>query len=659
MTFNSPEEMDNYLTEQRNTTLSGQSQYAAAGFDKGHDQMRQKFMAAASQERDKRLVTQATNEVTDSLANTLITVTGSDFKGSQQDAAKTILSQYQKLRQGTHMPGRAAEGALKEVITRAALSGHTELVESLVDSELPGIGTIRNLLGEAPTATLLAQATNKRDQSLRQDIDVQLRDFYRDADEGRLSVEKLDTFANVNEKYLTTPQYMSLLHANRAAQARQEEVRQRVTKQGAIDGSVWGAEQAVRAAVSSGQLWTLRGAERPQVLTATGGLKDFDVDRFAAQEVASMTAGMTPDKASAVWASNDLENPDWKAQFSAGLMNFSSLAGATPGKPVGELNSAAMDSIKLFEQVNRQQPRYLKNMLGEKSYEQYENVSILMSGGMPPNTAAAMAANVDRNDILSDHTRGLVKQVQADTAKMLAEPFYKWGWVQRMFGTNTTGNSVQVASRLGRITELMVRSGMYPDLESARKSAGEYLASPAVSVKVNGFVYMRTELPKAPPGEAPEYWFEKFIDDVVKPEALKHPGIKASEVNLVWSPADNAYRAFAAGVPLTGDGWHQLTYRAADIERRTFTEREQRINSAAVAGEKRLSGQAEQDSYGAWRAARELEMAKSYQLRYGQPGFHSRILSLDAYRRAVADGNEAKNLDELERLYPPRRRPTK
>ncbi len=102
--FNSPQEADQYLTEWRNTTLAGQSKYARAGFDKAYAQTREKLMDGVNRQNDKEWVDTATVQATDFLANTVNKVTGTDFGGTPQEAAKQVLDQYQLMRRTMTLP---------------------------------------------------------------------------------------------------------------------------------------------------------------------------------------------------------------------------------------------------------------------------------------------------------------------------------------------------------------------------------------------------------------------------------------------------------------------------------------------------------------------------------------------------------------------------
>jgi hypothetical protein len=167
--FNSSEEADSYLTEWRNTTLAGQSDYAKAGFDKAYSQTRDKVMEHITKANDVEWVNNAAIQATDFLANSLNTVSGSDFQGTPEEAAAQLMSQYQLMRHTKTLPEAAAKGAMGEMVARMAGSGRKDILDAFLDTEMEGIGKVRGFLGEAKAQTYANQAaySSASDHSIR------------------------------------------------------------------------------------------------------------------------------------------------------------------------------------------------------------------------------------------------------------------------------------------------------------------------------------------------------------------------------------------------------------------------------------------------------------------------------------------------------------
>ncbi|WP_143684842.1 hypothetical protein [Variovorax sp. KK3] len=261
--FNTPAEADQYLTEWRNTTLAGQSKYAQAGFDKAYGQTREKLMDGVNHQNDKEWVDTAAVQATDFLANTVSKVTGADFGGSPQDAAKHVLDQYQLMRHTMTLPEGVRKGALQDVLTRLAGSGHTGVLNVLLDSKLEDIGSVRGFIGETKALTLTNQATSTNDGVQRQRIDEEALPWYQAADKGELNVEKLRAWGTSegNKKYVSAAFIAAIENANQAALARQQRELRASALQIEAGRLEADAQQRTLAAFRGGRLYEVQGVE--------------------------------------------------------------------------------------------------------------------------------------------------------------------------------------------------------------------------------------------------------------------------------------------------------------------------------------------------------------------------------------------------------------
>ncbi|HYW57973.1 MAG TPA: hypothetical protein VE934_13490 [Polaromonas sp.] len=605
--FKDPTEIDNYLTENRNTVLSGQSQYASAGFDKGYANLRTNLMANVAKVNDKAIVERAVNEASDSLSNKLLEVTSGDFKGTPQEAAGALLAHYDVLRRTKVMPDAGGKAALTEVITRAAASGKTGLLASLLDTELPAVGTVRSFLGETKAATLTAQAGSQFDQGQRQRIDEEVLPFMQQSDSGTLNVDKFMAWAqsDANKKYTSASMIHSITRANMAAQAQQYKELQKAQIQGAVLASEHEAMKRVDAAMTNGTLWTVQGTANPTVLTTSGDTKDFNVKKYAEDSLTRRTQGMPFDQQVSAWAMNGLANPDWENQMKAGLFNLSSIGVDSKGKPTGELNEAGTKAIELFKQLDGTNPDYAKQVAGDTAYKRFSDIAFLTHLGRAPADAASIASNVASGAISGGSGDKIAKQVASEVGKLTDTPWLDWlantrdhvsdfvvnnnprtyarafasgvlgevpgmedaaAWLKPTKANTamrgTTPNTSQVHGLVKRYATLLAHSGQVGDATEALRVAVDYIRRPEVSTQVNGTLYLRSELPASPNASRTQgEWLERFIDAVPKARAkdLKFPG---EAVRLEYDERSRIYRAFVAGVPLTDAGggimaWHK------------------------------------------------------------------------------------------------------
>lgn len=605
--FKDPTEIDSYLTENRNTVLAGQSQYASAGFDKGYANLRTKLMDNVARVNDKAIVEQAATEASDSLSNKLLEVTGGDFKGTPQEAATAVLGHYDVLRRTKVMPDAAAKAALTEAITRAAASGKTDLLASLLNSELPDVGTVRSFLGETKAATLTAQAGSQFDQGQRQRIDEEILPFMQQSDTGSLNVEKFMEWAQSdgNKKYTSASTIHAITRANMASLAHQQKGLEKAQIQGAVLASEHEAMKRVDSAMTNGTLWTVQGTANPTVLTTSGDTKDFNVKKYAEDSLTKRTAGMPFGQQVSAWAMNGLPNPDWENQIKAGLLNLSSIGVDSKGKPTGELNAAGTKAIELFKLLDGTNPDYAKQVAGDTAYKRFSDIAFLTHLGRAPADAASIASNVASGAISGGSGDKIATQVASEVGKLTDTPWLDWlantrdhvadfavnnnpvtygralasgvlrevpgmedaaAWLKPTKANtamrNTTPNTSQVNGLVKRYATLLAHSGQVGDATEALRVAVDYIRRPEVSTQVNGTLYLRSELPPAPDGRGTQAeWLEKFIDAVPKARAkdLKFPG---EAVRLEYDERARIYRAFVAGVPLTdADGglmaWHK------------------------------------------------------------------------------------------------------
>lgn len=612
--FNSTEEADQYLTEWRNTTLAGQSDYAKAGFDKAYVHSRDKVMDQVTKINDAKWVENATTQAGDFLANAFNTVAGSDFKGTPQEAAANLMSQYQLMRHTKTLPDAAAKGAMGEMLVRMAGSGRKDILDAFLNTDMDGIGKVRSFVGESKAMTLTHQATAVDDQSQRQRIDSEMLPWYKAADAGSLNVTKLEAWAAdpANAKYVSSATVHSLTRANMAALADQQRTLDRARIQVAVQESEHKARQHVDAALAQGNLWKVQGTGTPQVITPNGDVREFDVKEYATQALVLRTAGTgremvarwaqgtmpTPqqiERAAAgtgpmplhqqvsLWAQNGLDNPNWKNELSSGFLNLATIGVASKGKPAGQLNETGQRAIALFRELDKVNPDYVRGLVGEKTYERFSDIAFLMHLGRSPDDAAGLTAGAASGAIADSDVGKLTKKVSAQVAMLTEGPWYKPEWAAKIMGENITANTAQVSGALRRYATLLAHSGQYGDAEAAVSTAFSYLAHPAVSGRINGTLYLRSEMPSGPPSRTQEEWFARFITEVPKGRAKELYG-KEQDVRLEWNAASRAYQAYIGGVPLTNADHTLAVYTKENIQK-WYAEKEQAdVLTAAAKG---------------------------------------------------------------------------
>lgn len=567
--FNSTEEADQYLTEWRNTALAGQSEYAVAGFDKAYQQSRGKVLDHVTKSNDAKWVENAAIQATDYLGNSLNKVASADFKGTPEEAAAAIMADYQLLRHTKTLPDAVGKQAITDIVGRAAASGRKDILTALLDSDMEGIGPLRAVLGATQAATFENHATTVFDGQQRKRIDDEVLPFYTQASAGELSASKFREWALApgNKDYISSATIHGIEQANLAALARQQVALDKSRVAGAILAAETEADRRIEAAILMRSLPTVMGTNKPQVVKKSGDVEDLtdkEVQERAEKIAVRRTEGMPFKEQVGVFAQNGLKNPNWEATINAGFFNLNTIGVDSKGKPTGKLNEAGREAVELFKKLDTYGD-YARNLMPEKQYSRFSDIAFLTHMGRSVDDAAGLATAADSGAIAGSDTDKLVKKVHSQVGQIQADPFYKWDWAQRAWGDNTIANTAQMTGTLRRYATLLAHSGQYGDADSAINHAAEYLANPKVSAKVNGTVYLRSELPTGPESRTQEEWFDRYISEVPKARA-RDRGFKDNEVRLEYDPTIRAYRGFVGAVPLENPDNSILVVTKADIQ---------------------------------------------------------------------------------------------
>ncbi|WP_143684841.1 hypothetical protein [Variovorax sp. KK3] len=386
------------------------------------------------------------------------------------------------------------------------------------------------------------------------------------------------------------------------------------------------------------------------------------MDKFITKAGAAMTAKLPFEQQVHAFAANGLDHPDWKNQMQSGYNNLASIRLDAKGKPIGELNEQGKSAIDLFRRMDAVNADYAKGLIGAEVYQRFSDIGFLMHLGKTSSEAASIAANAASGAVLGSDTEKLMKKVKSEVGKLLADPWYSADWVRHLGGDNTHANTAQVHGWMRRYGTLLVQSGMYGDSDTALRAASEYLADPKVSAKVNGTLYMRSEMPTAPSSRSQDEWFSRFIDAVPKARA-KELHSSGNEVRLEFDENLMAYRPFIKGIPLHDTEGNIEVYTKAEIQA-WYAEEEKRDISAAVANANTMQADKAHDAYRKriWSEVGQVQRDEGrfamerYDGTVNKSVLESRIFGRDAFAQITKDGNAGKSLGELMKLYPARRR---
>jgi hypothetical protein len=560
--FNTQADLEKHLVDARNEALSGQSEYTTHGFDKGWTAMRERLSNAQAQVSNQEAVQRGIQESSDNLGNHLLEVSSPTFKGTKEDAAKSLVGRYQLLRKTSLLRDDAAKEALSNLLGNASAGGDKELVANLLDQKLDSGVTVKAVMGDILAESFKQRAEQAYDKGQHQRVDVEIRPFVEQADKGALDSKRFDAWITANEPYVTTATIHAITSANGDAIEHQRRELARGAALAAVANSEARATQMVRMAADQG---TLAFLPQQQVLTKDGDSKDFNHKAAAIEYMAERTRGWPLDKQVVYWSTNGIENPEWQKQINAGISNLASVGWAHDGKNLGQLNEQGQAAVAIFAQVNMTNPAYAQALAGEKNYKTLSDIQFLVERGhLSLSDAAARVNQAERIGLSSADYGSLVKKVDA-AVNDVVDPHWYSGMSRTWGGWwgNDQVNLTSIKGDIRRMSELLVRTGQVPDAATAVQQTVEYLARPAITSRINNTVYFNKDLPTPPKGEPVDKLMERFIKEVPGKVAEGH---KMSTSELRLEP--NQYGGFTAwhgGVPLIDDQGNVVQYTKTSV----------------------------------------------------------------------------------------------
>jgi hypothetical protein len=639
--FNSPAEMEKYITDYRNEALSGADPYTTAGYDKGFPSMRERVLNANTQVMNQQAVERGIQESSDNLGNMYAQVKDPNFKG---DRVGSLVARYQLLRKTSLLRDDAAKEALGGLADQIARDGNQELLTDFLNRKLDSGVSIRAVLGDLKSDGLEQRAEGQFKKDRHAQVASGLWPFYESADKGELNEKEFAAYAEAAGEFLPPATRMAIINANQAAQDRAHRALDKARMLAMADQSNSNARQVVAAAVKTG---TFSFLPDQQVLTPTGESKTFD-SKAAAQQIIEedvQRQKMTVQKATEYWATNNVENPQWQKEIQGGASNIASVGWAQDGKNIGQLNEQGQRAIDTFMRINVTHPGYAQKLVGsEKDYKMLSDIQFLVERGGFPNVsdAAALVNQANRSGIERSDYGAITKSVAGAVDDVVNPGFWssKVSWFNGLFGNDQT-NLTSVASTIRRRAELLVLSGQVQDPQQAVKSTVEYLADPKVTTKINNTLYFNKDLPDVPKGEDPSEWMGRFIKEV--PGKLAKDQKLGGDVRLEPNQS-GGYTAWIGGVPLHDPSGKLITYQKGDVS--------QWIDGAMKADRyKAISDK----NYELWRDRMRVEFGKDHAKRDRLPGagqgWLAGFVTRKTYDQFVKDGVAEKPFTDLRDIF--------
>jgi hypothetical protein len=558
--LDSPEAVDKYLTDARNTHLAGQSPYTIAGFDKGWGKLRESMITANTRMQDKEYTAHAVATSTEALTN----LASKDATGTIQEQALAIVDMHELLR-GNHvlMTPDASKDAFKGVLAAAAAAGNKDLVDAVLAASLDNGLTVSGVVGVEQGITYSHQADAKRKSVANQRVDTEIRPFYMDADKGELNVKKFDEYVAAHEEYITTPMYHHIISSNERAM----EVRKKQNALATFEASRVQSDQIARrtigASLASG---TFSQLPMQKVIGSDGKLEDAKQLDIAKEILVEQTKDMPVELRTGVFSRNNVPDEALKTRILGGLANLATVGWKYDGKNIGELSPVGSAAFEEFIKVNKVNPEYAKNLLGEKAYGTLSEIEFMnVKGGAGGVQEAARVVNEANQSGITkeDFDKNYRASVNDAVHSVMIKGYFASSkdWITGLFG-NDTPNLTMLHSLIRKHTELLVRSGVEPT--TAVETAVRYLADSSRSTKINNIVYPNSALPRVPQGEDVGKWMERYKIEVPKKIS---DDLHVESGNIILMPqSTGAFIVMNGGLPVHDREGNTIQFTKDDFE---------------------------------------------------------------------------------------------
>lgn len=604
LTFNTPDELDKYLKEQRQTTVSSASKYSAAGFDKKFDQFKTHLMGVNSKYQAKRFEEEGAAQVYEALTNLQNSFANSPVPLNAEERANQtkqlfkffkdtgVLANPDKSREiwGAHLASLAERGDINAVDAMLAMDlGNGISLRSMLSAKNPSaVQAIENKV-QSKYTHLLAKKTE----------------------------EDLDIAAE------------TAIKSGAGAQIK--------------DGQVLQADGTYKIIPAA----TLKenGYKR--------AVKDLPLDLNNEETFSTRIRLATV---------SDIKDKELKAELEAAISNIDTANWSASNKSVGDLSNQGMRSIELFRRTNAISPNYTRTLLSDTDYQTLDAIDSIMGsiGGGDYARSAQMvaAANKARKE---DPVNA--KKMRDDVESKLngyLDPSWIWNPIETFKGMVTDNsisgreNSAVVVTKAKKLAEIYYLSRQYNTPADAAEAATEYIKKS--TVKINDFTYDASELPTVPKGYSQAVVMERYLKEKILPISDEQKlNFKASELNLKPSPtAIGVYTVTAGGMPLTDKNNKLVFVTNKEIEDWAKTAQSEDIVKASndreyAAFKERLASE-----------RKDLEKKDRYATtRYDSTynGFHTsrEISSPEAFAKLKAEGLDKKPLVELMSIMKERR----
>lgn len=572
LTFQTPEELDKYITEARGSYLEGVDPYAQKGFDGKYNQMRQGLMDAQGKITASATVERMSSEATQFMLGSVADFRKENPNATPAEIAASLMTLDANVRAMAPLPPKVQKGVLKNVYNELASQGEYEVLKEALAVKQPSGQTGATLVGMDTARQLLSIAENTMDKRARIQLDTDVEQFYLQAMDGELDRKGLDALKKDREKYFTTERYASIIRMNDVA------IDQR--RRSIADFEKQRQEAQVDYFAQSAAQDAIRAAQRglPVLLNnekVTAGSKTVDLQKVREELVNQtltqrLSAGeVNIGQATAELAILDQDFKPWKSSLSQTASAIDSFK-FTRGEQGGQMPEQIKQGIELYRQIRAQSPTYADRIAGGNK-DLFESIDFGISQfGLTPEAAAQAAATLKQYDQLDPLTRKERDAVAGQVRSEVLQP----NWFMDFF-TDGAKYSPALSARINKLVDFSVQ-GLGASAEDTMENLKTMLG--ANTIKVGSYAYLNTDMPQFS-GVNP--YTGTAINPAMRPQYLErmHNALQTAVKQTLASDEDidpdrmemrkvgNNLQVFYRGFPATRPDGRPLVYPISLLEK--------------------------------------------------------------------------------------------
>lgn len=431
--FNTPEELDKYITEARGSYLTEVDPNAIKGFDSKFNQMRQGLLNAQGKITASVTVERMTGEATQFIINEVKTFREGNPEATAADVAAHVMNLDNNLRGMAPLPPKLQKQVLKGALNEFAANGEYELLKEALSIKQPSGQTGATLIGMDTARQLLSIAENNFDKGQRARVDGDITGFFEKIRSGEFNEKEFTEWykSEKNAPYVSAGSINSI-YGMVAAQARQDVVAfDRLQKEREINAALSEINRGINLSIQAASIGVPPG-DLPETVVA-GGQTFYPrkmLEKRVEESIGSRLAAnqMTISQATAELATLGTKYEPWTQLFNRGASLIDSANFQVNGKP-GEFNPKLAEAIETYSEVYATSPSLAKTLAGG-NYELFETMAFAKSAGIQPDIAVEGYRNMKNFDKLDPVSRKEVEKISASVSEDLLQP----NWLMDIFG---------------------------------------------------------------------------------------------------------------------------------------------------------------------------------------------------------------------------------